>query len=525
VLVVLSDLHFQDIESQKDLAPSDQNVHHTAFVDFLQWIAEEYLDKCRPGTELKLVLNGDIIDFLRTERWFQPEERHTRVRPYEDHHEKGITWEDSSTFTELDTRADDVLLEIFDEVTGRRYGADYKDAPNIETIKALSALRRFRREVGEKGRRLEDIEPYPSEGDEDVKKLSEWEGRLRRHGASVQYLFLPGNHDRLVNVSSRLNAALREFFLIKNSQGTFSAERFRWDLHEGDYKVFLRHGHIYDWTNNEENLVFQRRDAKKVNYSFQWRNGYNDSKLYYNTPIGDLITTDLVAYMPHLFVQKHRETREDTLLEICRRLRELDDVRPLPAVLPWLYDLTKKPDGTHDEALWKEIAGVVDTALDNTFFAGPQTAQREFFQRWNSTHDRLFFDKSDIFGNGMAWARRLLKAPSKLFQKTYAFMEKYMVGSEDNPVPGLIKKYKHPFMGSAQDYYVAGHVHSSSTHFLQKEKVYHCTGTWRTMHSRCLYTPEFKKMKSMNFIYFFRSEERREPGGRVYIWRGLLGEK
>lgn len=518
MLVVLSDLHFQYIESQQGLAiRSDQNVHHSAFVDFLQWVSEEYLDKCKPGAEIKIVLNGDIIDFLRTERWFD-----TQVRPYEDHHEKDIPWEDPSTFPGLAKDVDEVLMRIFRVVTGMQYETNYRDVPNVQTIKALAALRRFKREVGENGKRLEDVEPYPSEEDEDVKKLKEWEERLRNHGANIHYFFIPGNHDRLINVSSQLNAAFREFFLIKNSKGTFSPERFPWELLMEDYKVFLRHGHIYDWTNGEENLVFQRKDTKKVDYSFQRLDGHKDNKLYYNTPIGDLITIDLISYMPHTFIQRHYDPANPTLVAICKRLRELDDVRPLPAVLPWLYDLTKG-----DEALWDKIAGVVDSALENTFFppkADQDSAQGEYFRRWNSAHERFLFDKSDIFGNGMAWARKLLKKPSKLFKKVYYFMEKFMVGGEENPVPGLIRKYKDSFMDSPQDYYVAGHIHSSSTHFLEEQKVYHCTGTWRTIHFRCLYKPEFKKMKSMNFIYFFRPEERREPGGRAYIWRGLLGE-
>lgn len=527
MLVSLSDLHLQDIESQDPDTRSDQNVHHKAFIDFLQWISEEYWDKCKEGTEIKIVLNGDIIDFLRTERWFN-----TQERPYEDHHGKNIPWGDPTKFPELDKKeADTVLLDVFKAVTGVKYKEeDFKkpdDIPNIKTIKALAALRRFKREVN-----CEDVEPYPCEKFEEfnkeyTEKLADWVKKLREKKANIQYIFIPGNHDRLVNVSSQLNKAFRNFFLIKNSQGDYSPERFPWELRMGDYGVFLRHGHIYDWTNGEENLVFQRKDVKKVKYSFEWKNGYKDSKLYYNTPIGDLITIDLITFMPYRFIEDYYKPKKPrSLVEICKRLREIDDVRPQPAVLPWLYEVTEG-----NEKLWEKIADVVKEALENTFFNDPkETEQGEFFNRWNSTHDRRFFlDKSDLFGNAMTWAKRLLNAPSKLFETVYPLMEKLKVAGKDNPVPELIKEYikrnKHPFMDSPQDYYVAGHIHSSSTHYLEEKKVYHCTGTWRTMHSRCLYKPEFKKMKSMNFIYFFRPDERKDTGGKVYIWRGLLEEE
>jgi len=530
VLVSLSDLHLQDIESQDDPdTRSDQNVHHKAFIDFLQWISEEYLDKCKDKPEIKeikIVLNGDIIDFLRTERWFN-----IKDRPYEDHHGKDIPWEDPTKFPELDPKVDNILLEIFNVVTGLKYGAAYSNAPNVETIKALAALRRFKREVNREG------EPYPCEKFEEfnkeyTEKLTAWVEKLIRKQVNIQYVFIPGNHDRLINVSSRLNAAFRDFFLIENSQKNYSAERFPWELHVKEYGVFLRHGHIYDWTNGEENIVFQRKDAKKIDYSFVWQKGidkdYKDSKLYYNTPIGDLITIDLISYMPWFFINEYYKKRENPsdLILACKRLREIDDIRPTLAVLPWLYELTKNPG---IKLNWKDIEETVNSALDNTFFRDEGTAQGKFFRRWDSAHDRLFFDKSDIFENGMPWARKLLKAPSKFFQKVYTLTEKYMVGGQENPVPELIRKYnkgyKHPFMNSPQEYYVAGHIHSSSTHFLEERKVYHCTGAWRTIHSRCLYKPEFKKMKSMNFIYFFRPGERKDVGGKVYIWRGLLEEQ
>lgn len=536
MLVSLSDLHLQDIESQQDTnIRSDQNVHHKAFVDFLQWISEEYLDKYKDETaikEIKIVLNGDIIDFLRTERWFN-----TQDRPYEDHHEKEINgknfpWEDPTKFPELSPKVDGILLEIFNVVTGLKYGAAYSEKPNVETIKALAVLRRFKREVEGLGG-AKPCEEHKDINDifEDENKLKAWVGKLKRHGVKIQYIFIPGNHDRLINVSSRLNAAFREFFLIKNSQGTFSPERFPWELHMKEYGVFLRHGHIYDWTNGEENIVFQRKDAKKIDYSFKWQNGphkdYKDSKLYYNTPIGDLITIDLISYMPWFFINEYYEKKGKPrdLIPACQRLREIDDIRPTLAVLPWLYELTKEPGIKLD---WKDIEKTVDSALDNTFFKDEGTAQGEFFRRWDSAHDRLFFDKSDIFENGMPWARKLLKAPSKLFKKVYSLSEKRMAGGlEKNSTPELINKYRdtHPFMNSPCNYYVAGHIHSSSTHFLEEKKAYHCTGAWRTIHFRCLYKPEFKKMKSMNFVYFFRPGERKGAGGKVYIWRGLLEEE
>ena len=137
MLVVISDIHFQDIGIQDTglqvKVRSDQNVNHKAFIDFFQWVAEEYCDKSKSGSELKIALNGDIIDLLRTENWFHGDP----VRPYEDYHDKGgITWEDPKSFPEPSPNILQKTIEIFDAITGRKLSKEEcEKSVNVEGIK------------------------------------------------------------------------------------------------------------------------------------------------------------------------------------------------------------------------------------------------------------------------------------------------------------------------------------------------------------------------------------------------------
>lgn len=68
MIVVLSDLHFRDRVESRPLPP-DTNVPAAAFELF--WRHVDLLgERVRSGAPVTIVLNGDILEILRSERWF-----------------------------------------------------------------------------------------------------------------------------------------------------------------------------------------------------------------------------------------------------------------------------------------------------------------------------------------------------------------------------------------------------------------------------------------------------------------------
>jgi UDP-2,3-diacylglucosamine pyrophosphatase LpxH len=76
MLVALSDLHFQDVDLSGE-ARSGHNIRAQRYRGFFQEVRER-AEACA-AREIVILLNGDIFDFLRTERWFDGE-----ARPYDD---------------------------------------------------------------------------------------------------------------------------------------------------------------------------------------------------------------------------------------------------------------------------------------------------------------------------------------------------------------------------------------------------------------------------------------------------------
>src|SRR5258706_9404516 len=94
------------------------------------------------------------------------------------------------------------------------------------------------------------------------------------------------------------------------------------------YGLLARHGHEWDLFN------FQRFDpAKKPS-------DYSDAD-YLATPIGDPITTELVAALPYELDRRLAAMgvmeRDGARARVVERMKAIEDVRPLMAALQWPF--------------------------------------------------------------------------------------------------------------------------------------------------------------------------------------------
>ena len=503
MLVAISDVHFQDVEHDVDGIEVDHNVSSEAFRNFFNMIAEQYYDNYKTlesDAKIKILLNGDIFDFLRTERWFQ---QGNEKRPYVDPYDTNGNFQEWS----IDGDVNKTMNDIFDSIAG-------KDDQCLNTAKCLKYCKDF---LTDDGRQNE---------------LGISEDASKFIDGKVEYLFIPGNHDRFINMSKDLNKKLREHFEIKNKQGDFEYETFPWEIEFPEYKTFALHGHIYDWTNCENNFKFRRKANKKE----------RDEKLFFNTPIGDWITTDLLSRIAFEYrkLKDLDNSPTEQNLAVYKKLKEVDDVRPVTGVVEWLLgEVVKLFPDQGDESM-NDVKLSVKKALNFAFYGdeSPSNPQKDFFARWNNEHNRkLWPDKSDIFGNVVKYlGSPLLAIPDKILRK---LMNSISVSENSKSVVKQLFAYdenekngKSLFIENKDfNYLVAGHVHKYSNNFVSQmidgsEKIYICTGTWRRKHFQSYDKSGFNAMKSMNFVRFFNQEEAELKGSKriINIWNGLLGK-
>ncbi len=307
-------------------------------------------------------------------------------------------------------------------------------------------------------------------------------------------IYVPGNHDRLCNRYESLREKVCKNLGIK-SKGMPFAHHFL----DTDYGVFARHGHEYD----------------KFNYEGGTSYGYED---YMRVPIGDPITTELVAKLPWNIMQKPaikklpKEERE----ALKRNLQDIENVRPFSAILEWLLYQVKKN---------LPVKEAIEDGVDEVITAFNAL---KFVKKWYEHHDKWtdFWDEAD-------------KIQAFLF-----LLEKFKVFSSEKLMPLLDKvkkavarddlseaaptEYSH--LDNRIRYVVYGHTHVPLQMPVgvvkgtesEKEHVYLNTGTWRTRYQKCKEGTGFIGWKNLTYVLFYKKEEKGLNFPAFATWTGTL---
>ena len=290
MLVIIGDLHLSDGTAGR------HNVPATAFAG---WYNEVLSLALQYGAkEICLLYLGDIVDLLRSERWFdRPGEASDAFcvehRPWGD---PDINDHPDRLQPECLARAREIL-----------------DAVEVECNDQLALL----------GGELDRLgEAFQSEHAVRLDRIRE---KLSRLNIPIHRLYLPGNHDRLY----RLDEEIRR--RIDSRLGVQPDRPVRLGLFANVYQnprygVIARHGQEWDRWNFED---FQPdREADRI-----------PDEAFLKTPIGDPITTELAVRLP---LELKRRLEEDGAFsdlevgQIYQRMQSLDNVRPLAATIPWI---------------------------------------------------------------------------------------------------------------------------------------------------------------------------------------------
>jgi UDP-2,3-diacylglucosamine pyrophosphatase LpxH len=388
--------------------------------------------------ELKIVLLGDVFDLLRTERWFQyPEDE----RPW---------------------GTDEAAIEA--------HAGEVLDAVIAANNDALAAIR------GELPALMEKC------------RLEE-EARL---------IYLPGNHDRLVNKYPSLRAKVCEA-LGPHLAWPGPGDLFHHSHPDLAYGVFARHGQEYDDLNYEKVGSFEEKD-------------------YLEVPIGDPITTELLTRLPYelYLILEARGVPKEQRDIIKVHFQQLDNVRPLLAVVPWLlYQVRQEDDYLVRQAIEDAIDQVVDRF--NTL---------QFVKDWYHRHGT--WDPLDT-AHRVQWVLWLLKLVK--LSTLQELLE--LFGKVDVAGVSLKGKLEQAAFQEFQTidprfrYAVYGHDHEPEllplfTGGAGGSRFYLNTGTWRRVWQQAGHDGSFSTWKNQTYVIFYREGERDAAYPVFETWTGNL---
>jgi UDP-2,3-diacylglucosamine pyrophosphatase LpxH len=311
--------------------------------------------------------------------------------------------------------------------------------------------------------------------------------------------YLPGNHDRLCNRYQSLRQKVCDCLGIPPAWHD-PQDLFPHTYDDLAYGVFARHGQEYDKYNYEGGPAYTEMDYQRV-------------------PIGDPITTELVARLPYALA-RHLDAvpglSPADKQKVIRNFQEIENVRPLSAVIQWLLYQVKQ-NRTLKEIIEDTVQEVIDN-FDNL----------DFVQGWYARHDKWtdWRDEADKIQAFLFLLRNFkLYRTEKLWELAIK-AKGYFV--KDELLEAAPREYLH--LDPAIRYVVYGHTHNplespvrvvpASPYPL--EQVYLNTGTWRGRYFKCTQDDSFIYWKNMTYVIFYQEGERHNHYPVFETWTGSL---
>lgn len=440
MLVFLSDLHLTDgsSEATSDSDGSGRTVtdEFRAFFGLLRNIIGK--PRITKISDVTIVFLGDIFDIIRSDIWLRKQNNMSKpVRP----------WSMETDSDEANWVLENYVSEILDKIIAHNRSVTYC--------------------------------------------LEEFQHREYKHGVSVRFFYLIGNHDRLINnyASTRKKAA--DFLRLENphAQGLFlCSQPFK------DYHVTARHGDCYDILNF---------NCKKPD----------------GPSLGDAIVIDLLTRFQETIERELEGGKNQTL--VCK-MREIDNVRPLIDIPRWIHGACNFDCSNERKVLeiWERIA---DEFFDIEFVKKYEPLG------WNKTYSPKAVLKFFLLKSALKLSSELpLTAITKVFGNN--LFSAYMQSIDGNS----FRKCAHEELEKSEyQYVVYGHTHRVDhvplgiSYVQQKdlvEKVYVNTGTWRKVYELTAFNKrknEFVGWQVMCFVVFYLENEK-ERDKKYEVWSASI---
>jgi UDP-2,3-diacylglucosamine pyrophosphatase LpxH len=455
MLVAISDIHLDDGTCGKSLSPDAFHIFRER-VEQLAYSASMRTDgKYDPLESVDLLLLGDIFELLHSTRWLKEKPGEAGyVRP----------WSNPAQ-PELAGKIQDITQAILEH--------------NAESLAVL--------------RQMADGEaislPPANALGKPALDTSE------RIPIPVHLYYMVGNHDWFYHLPGEAYHHSRRLIIeamgLQNPPAPIAYEPHEWDallrLFE-KYRVFARHGDIYDRWNYNDDLG---RDA---------------------ATLGDALAIELIARFPE---EVEKSLGESLPNNFYQGLHEMINVRPNVAVPLWIgnqirhYAVVEKVDAVLKE-IWNDL---VTEFLDLDFV-------RRQDNRWNPFES---VDRLELVLKLTRWTS------IENFNKVILLIKKKLFDNDTSLIKNAIKEKA--FTSRQADFIVYGHTHHHEiipldVYRQNGKDIYQFlvnTGTWRSYYDLSRYHPEQQKFlpfQLMSYLAFFTGDERN--GLRHEGWLGKL---
>jgi len=466
MLVIISDLHLTDGTSGETIHPGAFRIFRSHLRELAYKASKRSTGVYQPITQIDLVLLGDILDIIRSNKWSmeQPGEP-GYVRPWHD------------------PQSPDFINKV----------SQINEATLTHNAAALGVFKR----LSEQGISLPNAKNgYPATNVGDLASSD-------RVPVKVNIYYLVGNHDWFYHLPGSAYDQIRETVVDRIGLAHSANQPFPHDPTElpalmetyRAHKLFARHGDIYD----------------PINYNIQ--TGRNSSSL------GDVVVVELLNRFPVVVEQELGDKLPTPFLE---GLKELDNVRPNIITPIWVNGLMRHCyiEGKLAQQIQEIWNGLADQFLQLDF-----VREQDGLNPFDEVDKLQFMLKFSQILSFESLSRLLGWA---INQKTLAgWIDNLSSGSsyathamtED----AFVNRWANYIVYGHTHHHQTVPLDVSRVRGRPFQQLYFNSGTWRQVHDLANVEPraeEFIGYYVMTYLAFFKADERRGRGFET--WSGAL---
>lgn len=472
MLVIVSDIHLTDGTSGKTIREGAFRVFRQRLRDLAydaSWRAQPDNNKAaryKPIETLDIILLGDILDVIRSDKWLANGQR--GVRPW--HFDQSA---------EINGR----LAKKVDQITS---DIVRNNKHSLGVLKGLSS--------GRKASHWITLAPATRDGKPD--DTVGWEPEdPRRVRVEVRIHYITGNHEWFFSLPGQPYNNIRS--KIKAAMGLANDPKvpFPHDPEESadirkilnEHHVWARHGDIHDSFNYQDN---QGRLASSL---------------------GDVIVIELINRFPHEI------DKLDVPKSLKENLKEIDNVRPLFFIPLWI-DGSLRRSGANRKQI-KEVKSVWDNLVDKFLKIDFVKNQDSF---WNPLDDVDKLEALLKFSKGISLSTlgKIVNWYGKnVTTKVESYYKKALTESAFKNRSAQFIVYGHTHRNEIIPLDI-----TKLTEEKELRQIYLNAGTWRRVHTLAQSNTkdaEFIDYNIMTYLTFFRGDER--CGRSFEAWSGALG--
>lgn len=301
-------------------------------------------------------------------------------------------------------------------------------------------------------------------------------------------LYIPGNHDTLVNEDPYLRRRARETLGIAPGD-----EQFPRHYLDPEHGVFARHGHEFDKLNFEGSEAYEAGEL------------FVPEEDYLRLPIGDVMACEYASKIAPL-VQSYLPEDHPNRARIAERLRDVVDVRPFTGMVRWVMWQSQQTDQSTRDSVNRAMCEAAQSVHDTPFT-----------KEWYKRHDRMGWDHADQF---QAFLRLLRSFKPMNYNRILRAAETFSIfqGHSDRYAKAAAEDFRrldgHPD-GDQIYYLMYGHTHVARQVPIEvigeapteRYRVYFNTGTWRPTHRMLLGGDGFASWKEITYALVYRPGE------------------